>query len=201
MLKSSIMIALLVALVLGTGSAFGQQDRAREIRSLLEQRDRQIKSMLGTRNTFTEQQREQLKSLINDVIDFRAMGRYALGPHWNNLTVAQQNEYVSLFADIVRAQSLSDLGIYRSQVNYGEIEVIGDSAHVHTTVTYRDVPTRVRYAMAFRDGQWHINDIILDDVSTAAGYARSFQSVVRRRGFDALMTSLRKRLEDVTAST
>ena len=37
------------------------------------------------------------------------------------------------------------------------------------------------------------------DVSTTAGYARSFQAVVRKRGFDTLMKSLDKKLEQVRA--
>jgi len=37
-------------------------------------------------------------------------------------------------------------------------------------------------------------------VSTAESYARSFQTVVRKRGFEALMTSLRKKRNEVTTS-
>jgi len=32
-------------------------------------------------------------------------------------------------------------------------------------------------------------------VSTVEGYSRSFQSYIRKRGFDALMDNLNKRLE------
>ena len=176
------------------------QDGPAQIRTMLEQRDQQIKALLGTRKTFTDDQRAQLKRVINDVIDFEAMGRAALGPHWGKLTEAQRTNFVNVFSEIVRAQSLSDLDIYRTNVTYGKITVDGDSAHVLTTVTYKDTPTKVEYALGYRDGTWRVDDIILDDVSTTAGYARSFQSVVRKKGFDALMTSLQKKLDQVTAS-
>jgi phospholipid transport system substrate-binding protein len=171
------------------------QDRTAEVRTMLEQRDRQIKTLLGTRTTFTQQQRDQLKSMINDVIDFEAMGRTALGTHWDGLTPAQRREFTSVFAEVVRLQSMSDLEIYRARVNYDRFNVQGNQAHVFTTTNLRNVQARVEYKMTFRDGQWRINDIILDDVSTADGYARSFQSVIRRRGFEGLMTSLNRRLE------
>jgi phospholipid transport system substrate-binding protein len=37
-------------------------------------------------------------------------------------------------------------------------------------------------------------------VSTAEGYARSFQTVVQQRGFETLMKSLRKKRDEVTAT-
>ena len=71
----------------------------------------------------------------------------------------------------------------------------GNSAHVITTTTYKDVPTRVEYMLQRSDSDWRATDVILDEVSTVEGYSRSFQSYIRKRGFDALMANLTKRLE------
>ncbi len=176
------------------------QDRSKEIRTLMEQRDREIKALIGSKKTFTEQQRSQLKNMINGVIDFEAMGRSALGPHWNKLTPAQRTDFVNVFSEIVRAQSLADVDMYRTQVAYKKISVQGDSAYVETQVTYKNVPAKVNYDMGYKGGKWRVEDIVLDNVSTTAGYARSFQAVVRKRGFDALMTSLRKKLQQVNTA-
>lgn len=173
-----------------------------EIRQLLQQRDQEIKRVLGDRDTFTDAQRDQLKALINDDIDFRAMSRTALGPFWTDLTPEQRTEFVTVFSDIVRAQSLSDLGVYRSKVTYDAITVEGDSARVVTTTIYKDTPTEVEYVMSrAADGSWDVDDIILDDVSTAEGYARSFQTVMRKKGFDPLMNSLRNKRDKMQASS
>jgi phospholipid transport system substrate-binding protein len=189
---------LLLIGVAGTAAIAQNQEQA--IRSMLEQRDREIKSVLGNKTTFTQQQREQLKDLINGIIDFEAMGQAALGPHWNNLTSDQRAEFIDVFSEIVRSQSLADLGIYQTPVTYKSITVNGNKAQVVTEVTYKDVPTRVDYMMGFRNNQWRVEDIVLDGVSTAEGYARSFQSVIRKKGFDSLMASLNKKLEKVTAA-
>ncbi len=197
--KSVFLLLMGFFLASGGASTANAQDRAREIRTLLEQRDREIKGLLGTKKTFTDQQREQLKNVINGVIDFEAMGRDALGAHWAKLTPAQKKEFVDVFGEIVRAQSLADLDMYRTKVAYNKINVKGDSAFVQTSVTYKNVPARVDYALGLKNGKWYVEDIILDDVSTTGGYARSFQAVVRKRGFDALMTSLRKKRDQVAA--
>lgn len=197
MLSQFVIVLLLLGVFVAPAVA---QNQEQAIRTLLEQRDRELKTVLGNKSTFTQQQREQLKDLINGIIDFEAMGQAALGPHWSNLTPAQREEFVEVFSEIVRSQSLADLGIYQTPVVYKDITVKDNKALVVTEVTYKDVPTRVDYVMGFRNNQWRVEDIILDEVSTAEGYARSFQSVVRKRGFDSLMTSLNKKLDRVTAA-
>ncbi len=174
-----------------------QNGGSAQIRSLLEGRDREVKTVIGNRSTFTAAQKDQLKTLINSVIDFEAMGKEALGATWNTLTPAQRTEFVNTFADVVRNQSLADLGIYRADVTYGTITVNGNTALVRTTTSLKGKSARVDYEMAFKNGKWYVTDIVLDDVSTAGSYARQFQQVVRRRGFDSLMETLRKRLARV----
>lgn len=192
------LLPLVLLLLTGVCPALAQ-DRAAEIRSLLEQRDRQLKQLLGTRTTFTEAQKDQLKDMINDVIDFQAMGSAALGPFWTPLTPAQRTEFVAVFSDIVRAQSLSDLNVYRATVRYEAINVQGNTARVVTQTTYNRTTTKVEYVMGFSQ-RWRVHDLILDGVSTVESYARSFQAVIRKRGFEALMTSLRRKREQVASS-
>lgn len=190
---------LLFLFVGGTVSAANAKaqdpDKAQEIRKLLEQRDREIKSLLGDKKTFTDAQRAKLKDVVNKGIDFEAMGRQALGDYWKETTSKQRKDFVEVFSEIVRAQSLSNLDVYRSKVTYKDVKVEGTLARVLTTTVYKDVPTEVSYVMGLNDGEWMVQDIILDDVSTADGYARSFQTVIRKKSFDALMTSLNKKLE------
>ncbi len=180
-------------------SAIAQKSPA-EIRKMLQARDLEIKTILGDRDTFSAGQKETLKSVVNGIIDFETMGREALGPHWEPLTTEQRGRFVEVFSDIVRSQSLSNLDVYRAPVTYDEITVADNSARVITSTVYKDVPARVTYEMLYRQNGWFIADIILDDVSTTGGYSRSFQSVIRKKGFDALMTSLEKRRARDTTS-
>lgn len=198
--------AVLAAILLLSGSvspAWGQGESATaaEIRQMLEQRDQQIKSILGETNDYTAEQRAQLKELINGVIDFRVMGQRALGPHWDDLSAEQREDFVNVFREVVRAQSMSDLGVYNSEVTYDQIDVHGDSAFVRTRTKYEGRTTPVEYVLERREDEWRAEDIIIDGVSTVEGYERSFQTVIRKRGFESLMKSLRKKRDEVTSST
>lgn len=196
------LLTFLFALLLLLGSAVPAlaQDREQEVRELLLERDREIKTVLEGQESLSEEERSALKELINDVIDFEAMAQTALGPHWSDLSSDERTEFVNVFSEVVRAQSLSDLEPYRADVTYETIDVNGDSAHVVTTAVYQGTPMSVEYDLAYEDGEWRAHDIILDDVSTAESYARSFQTVIRKRGFDTLMESLRKKRDQVTSN-
>jgi len=195
----STLLAAFLLLSVGAPPAWaqGESATASEIRQMLEGRDQQIKSILKGADDYTAEQRKELKELINGVIDFRVMGQRALGAHWDDLSDEQRDEFVSVFRDVVRAQSMSDLGVYNSKVTYDQIEVHGDSAFVRTSTKYEGRTTPVEYVLERRDGEWRAEDIIVDGVSTAEGYARSFQTVVRQRGFDTLMKSLHKKRKKV----
>ncbi|WP_240328287.1 MlaC/ttg2D family ABC transporter substrate-binding protein [Salinibacter ruber] len=196
----SVLFTALLLLSGGAPTAFGQGESATaaEIRQMLEQRDQEIKSILGETDDYTAEQRAQLKELVNGVIDFRVMGQRALGPHWEDLGEDQREKFVSVFREVVRAQSMGDLGVYNSAVTYDQIDVQRDSAFVRTQTTYEGRTTAVEYVLERREDEWRAEDIIIDGVSTVEGYARSFQTVVRKRGFDSLMKSLRKKRDEVT---
>ncbi len=188
----SILFLLLFAFIVTPVSA--QSPEATAIRQLLERRDRQIKTLLGpSGSTYTESQREELKEIINGIIDYDAMAKIALQETYNQATLPQRTEFVKLFSQVIRDQSLAKLDVYRAQVIYDKITTDGKTAKVETTAILNNVRTPVWYTMEKRGTQWVITDMAVDNVSTAESYRRSFQNVIRRRGFDGLLENLRRR--------
>ncbi|WP_234573111.1 MlaC/ttg2D family ABC transporter substrate-binding protein [Rhodohalobacter sp. 614A] len=191
MLKTFYTILILALWFIPSVSAQTEVDN---IRTMLEARDQEIKELLGPSGTeYTQEQRNQLKDIINDVINYQAMAEYALGDTYNEINDEEREEFVSLFSTIIRDNSLNRLDIYRAEVAYNNIEVEDNSAFVETTATLEDVRTSVDYDLASFSENWMVTDIIIDQVSTADSYQRQFQSIIRQRGFDALMESLRRR--------
>lgn len=179
-----------------TFSAVNAQDGEQEVRQLLVERDAQIKELLGPKgNEYTQEQRDEIKDIVNDVIDFRSMASHALGDTYDTISSEEQEEFVSLFATIIRDNSLNRLDIYRAEVTYNNIEVSDSTATVETTAQLDDVRTPVNYDLEKKDGEWVVTDLIIDEVSTADSYNRQFQSIIRQRGFDALINNLRRRAE------
>jgi phospholipid transport system substrate-binding protein len=190
---SRIIYTFLIPILFVITSAFAQTE-ADAIQAMLEERDQEIKELLGPKGTdYTQEQRDRLKDIINDVINYQSMAEHALGDTYDEISEEEREEFVSLFSTIIRDNSLNRLDIYRAEVTYNSIDVNQDSAYVATTAQLEDVRTSVDYNLQEFDGTWMITDMTIDAVSTADSYNRQFQSIIRQRGFDALMDSLRRR--------
>lgn len=176
---------------------FGQtSDAASDVRSLMESRDQQIKQLLGPEGTsYSSTQRDELKDIVNGIIDFTEMAKTALEVTYDTISVAERTEFVQLFSSIIRDQSLANLDIYRASVSYERIKGSNDSIYVETLAEWNNIRTPVHYIMSKSTGKWRIEDMSIDDVFTAASYNKQFQRIIRSRGFDYLMTTLRKRAE------
>ncbi|MDR8391132.1 ABC transporter substrate-binding protein [Aliifodinibius sp. S!AR15-10] len=187
---------LFIVLFIGSSVSVAAQKDSTAIRNLLEQRDDEIKDLLGPKGTeYTPEKRQKLKDIINGVIDYSAMAQHALQETYDTLTTEQRTEFIDYFSTIIRDQSLNKLDIYRADVSYNTIKVNGDSAFVNTTAVLENVRTPVSYDMYYKtDGkQWVITDMTIDDVSTADSYQRQFQNIIRKRGYAYLVNTLKKR--------
>ena len=165
-----------------------------EVRVFLQTRDRDIKQAVARLVGGTQKERDRAASLINDQIDFAEMGRLALGDYWSDLTDAQRADFVATFGAIVRGQSLSDLTVYNAVVTIDSIGVSGAKAYVRTRADVEGTALKVEYLLRRKEEAWWLYDIILDDVGTVEGYAISFQTYIRKRGFERFMASLKKKL-------
>jgi phospholipid transport system substrate-binding protein len=169
---------------------------AEEVRELMESRDFQIKQLLGAEGSeYLSNQRDELKDIVNGILDFTEMAKTALEVTYDTISVEDKTEFVQLFSSIIRDQSLANLDIYRASVSYERIDGTTDSMYVETLAEWDNIRTPVHYIMSKNSGEWRIEDMSIDDVFTAESYNRQFQRIIRSRGFDYLMSTLRKRAE------
>jgi len=189
-------VVLVSFFLIHPSKGIAQSKNSSALKELLQKRDKEIKDLMGPKGTdYNQKQKDQLKDIINGIIDYRSMAKYALQDTFDTLSSDQQKEFVDLFSTIIRDQSLKKLDIYRAKVTYNEINVDKDSAVVKTNAQLEKVRTPVTYKMYYdeKGKQWVVTDMIIDDVSTAESYRRQFQNIIRKRGYDGLLEILRKR--------
>ncbi len=181
----------------GLGNILIAQTNEEAIKQMLEERDREIKTLIGPEGTeYSPDQRQKLKSIINDVIDYKAMSKFALQDTWGQLSAGEREEFVELFSSIIREHSLTNLDIYRAEVTYENILINGNNAVVVTLATLDRVRTPVTYNLHFEDDmqQWVVTDLNIDDVSTVRSYRRQFQDIINSEGYESLIETLRERV-------
>ncbi|HKI47548.1 MAG TPA: ABC transporter substrate-binding protein [Balneolales bacterium] len=166
-----------------------------QIKEMLQNRDKEIKDLVGPKGTtYTQKQKDKLKDIINDIVDYGAMAKVALQKTYDTLSTSQRKEFVDTFSQVIRDQSLNKLDIYRAKITYKKIDVTGDSAYVKTVAELQNVRTPVSYTMERKSGKWYITDFIIDNVSTAKSYQRTFQNYLAKKGYESLLAVLKKRI-------
>lgn len=141
----------------------------------------------------------RLKTVVNRLLDFDTMAELVLRSHWSGLTPAQRTLFKKLFRQLIEKNYIR--GIRKNvtfQVDYKREVITGKTAKVHTVVRSvrrgRPRQTEVVYRMKRSRARWRVIDLVTDDVSLERNYRKSFDRIIRQKGFDVLIQKMRKKL-------
>lgn len=145
--------------------------------------------------------REEVKKLVNSLLDYEELARLSLGKHWRERSEKQRAEFVALLRDLIERNYVKQLrGNLGYKLEYGKETVNGDNAEVKTTITVtkNNRPTRIEidYKLRRQDGRWMVYDVITDDVSIVKNYRSQFNRIIKKESYDALVKKMRRKLEE-----
>lgn len=147
---------------------------------------------------------DKLAAKADEFIDFPELAKRALGDEWPKLNKKQQGEFSDTMKGLLRAsyaQRAVSEGKGGSDLNYGAEKVDGNEATVSTTVAVKKDKVPVDYKLFRLDAksQWRIYDVITDDVSLVSTYNDQFRQLIAKKGYDGLLTTLKKRRDQLEA--
>jgi phospholipid transport system substrate-binding protein len=166
----------------------------------------QVVTVLQDKSTPAPARRKQLLDLVSDRFDFTDMARQTLGSHWNQLTPAQQQEFVPLFTSFMEDAYLDKIEGYSGQpIDFLKQSSEGSGyAEVSTSVSQQDKqPVKVDYRLKQEGDSWRVYDVTVDEISITANYRNQFNRVINNQGYDALVSAMRNKqreLQDQLAS-
>lgn len=144
-----------------------------------------------------EQTREQLKDIINSVMDFRELSRRSLGKHWNDRTDGEKDEFVDVFEQLIRNSSVKKLSIYRADsLTYSEPIISGNDATVRTTAFKDRKSVEIVYEMHKVNGEWKAYDLVIDGASTVRTYRDSFYRQMAKSSYTEMYAKLVRKLNE-----
>ena len=152
------------------------------------------------KNASARQREARFRELLHEDFDVPTIARFVLGRYWRVATAAEQQEFVSLFAEYVTLAYSNRLSQYRGErlrVTASRSEPEGwlvTSFIMHTNGT---APSRVDWRLTWTDGTYKITDVIVEGISMAVTQRSEFASVIRRHGgqVQGLLTLLRQKTE------
>jgi phospholipid transport system substrate-binding protein len=142
-----------------------------------------------------DERRRQLHELAARNLDLARMAQESMGNHWYQIEPSQRDEFVKLFDAFIEAAYLERIQDYANLNIDVSSEKLVDADHAEVSATViepGEEPTPIIFMME-RDGNshWMVYDVMVEGVSMVGNYRAQFDRVIRDRGFDPLMETLR----------
>jgi phospholipid transport system substrate-binding protein len=139
----------------------------------------------------------RIEQLLEDILDYEAIAKQALGSRWDSLSTAQRSAFLSLFSPLTN-RALVSAAERRVSVSYESESISGAEAKVVVTPRYLDDAarpvTQIEYRLSERCGRWRIHDVSVDGVSLVDGYHAQFERLFKRGSFDDLLAVMKRKL-------
>ena len=144
------------------------------------------------------EKRTAVRNLAIEVFDVSETARRALGPHWQQRTPAERQEFVKIFRDLLEQTYVSRIDEYGGErIRYVGESIDGELATVRARIVTRagvEVPVESR--MVRRGERWLIYDVLIENVSLVANYRSQFDRIVRSSSYEELVRRLKQKRDE-----
>jgi len=145
-----------------------------------------------------EERHQQLEKVIGNRIAYDEMAKRSLGPQWAQLNEEERQEFVRLYAQLLRDTYSSRFDRYSDEkVEFLQETLQGDYAEVRTRLTSSKFTLDVDYRMLQRAGDWRVYDIVVDGISLVHSYREQFTKIIRTYSYEELVTKLRQKTGEI----
>jgi phospholipid transport system substrate-binding protein len=142
-----------------------------------------------------QDRRAAVRKVAEEVFDLSETAKRALGPHWNQRTPAEREEFTQLFAELLEGTYIARIDEYGGErIRYTSEKIDGDNAVVQARITTKkgsEAPVEAR--MIRRNDKWYIYDVLIENVSLIANYRAQFDKIIRTSSYGELVKRLKER--------
>jgi phospholipid transport system substrate-binding protein len=140
--------------------------------------------------------REKLREIINPKFDFDEMSRRSLGSNWTEITPAEQEDFTTVFSELLARTYLSKIETVKpGMVKVENEHVDGAKAVVKTVVLSQGDTFPIDYKMMYRNNGWRVYDVVIENIGLVANYRNEFSGIIRKDKFSGLMARLRAKVK------
>jgi phospholipid transport system substrate-binding protein len=144
-----------------------------------------------------EDRRASVRKIAAEAFDVGESARRALGPHWQQRTPAEREEFVQLFGELLERTYIAQIDLYGGErLRFTEEKLDGNLAIVRAKLTTKqgtEVPVEAR--MNRKGERWLIYDVAIENVSLISNYRSQFDRIIRQNSYPELVKRLRSRGE------
>ena len=142
------------------------------------------------------EKKDAIRRISNDMFHWRQLSKRVLAKSWDNLTPDQQQEFISLFKDILEQAYIDKILAYKDEkIDYVGNRMLSDrQAEVETRILSSDAPIDMIYRLVLIDGKWGVYDIIVEGVSLTQNYRSQFRDFLTTKSPAQLLEHLKEKV-------
>jgi phospholipid transport system substrate-binding protein len=138
---------------------------------------------------------ELIENLAAGRFDYREMARISLDSTWDKLTKTQQEEFVHLFTQLLKASYAGKIDeIANARVEYQPEKVNGNKAEVSAVILRPNDKIPVDFCLHQTPKGWMIYDLVIEKVSLAKNFQYQFGCAIKGASYAYLVKCLRDKL-------
>jgi phospholipid transport system substrate-binding protein len=198
----TVILAISFAVIQGTAGAALAQDGpgTKTVRKANEQISALLKKKVEPGSKAEAQLAAQVTTSVRDFLDVEALGRRALRDHWDKLSQAQKDQFMTLLRQLIEKNYIKGL---RSNLEY-EVTYTGERKKGDDIVVATEVKTQRRgrpftvsidYVLRKDGNKLRAFDVITDSVGLVENYRAQFNKIIAKRGFDGLLARMKKKAD------
>ncbi|KPJ93824.1 MAG: hypothetical protein AMJ53_06480 [Gammaproteobacteria bacterium SG8_11] len=163
---------------------------------------KEILARLEKEESVVRAESDRLYQIVEEMVlphfDFTAMSQYVLGLHWRKASAEQKQRFSTEFQKLlVRTYSNALLEAIGKEITYLPLKSKKDDADevtIRTEVEQKGgFPIPIDYKMHFKNNQWKVFDVTIDNVSLVANYRTTFAKEIKDTGIDKLIDDIAER--------
>ena len=144
-----------------------------------------------------ETKKERLRHIYDGMFDQVELSRRALAQNWNKLNLAQREEFVNLFRQMLEKAYIDKILAYADEkvVFDREVQLSETQAEIQTTIVTSSKKIPFFYRVIVKAGGWKVYDVVIENVSLVSNYRTQFNDILAKNTPEQMLEILRKKVK------
>jgi phospholipid transport system substrate-binding protein len=142
-------------------------------------------------------EKEKLRLIYERMFDDVELSKRTLARNWNSMNVAQRQEFVVLFRQVLEKAYIDKILAYTDEkiVFDRETMVSGTQAEIQTKIVTSSKEIPIAYRVLLKDGVWKVYDVVIENVSLVLNYRTQFNDILAKKSPEQLLEILRNKVK------
>ncbi|MEI6126748.1 MAG: ABC transporter substrate-binding protein [Pseudomonadota bacterium] len=148
-----------------------------------------------------EERNKQIHAVADKKFDWEEMARRTLGPHWKEITPAEQKEFIEIFKDFLERTYISKIDLFLKEskdftvknISYSKEIQDGKYTMVESKIAMHEEEIPLNYKLIDKNGNWVVYDLTIEGVGLVANYRTQFNEILGGSSFKGLIEKLKSK--------